>query len=153
VVTPLKDKTIRQMAEHLSDRLNTKAREFGVIAVKTIRDYNTMLGVDAPYGDAPLLKVYRNSDSYAPNLIATTSATVAYGIINSEIPNRPGISRWVSQEIVSGLQEFSLICPTFQLSQGGISADYQLIVAGDRISTQLIHQVVVNFSFKEGYGN
>ena len=104
---PNLDKSTRLIAEYLKDGLNERLTEHcqNVIAVRHVVNYNSL---PTDLSCFPLLKVYRNSETFK-DYHNQTKATIGYCLSFPDEENIPGILRWAAVNINELLHNFAII--------------------------------------------
>ncbi|ARV58057.1 hypothetical protein BZZ01_04890 [Nostocales cyanobacterium HT-58-2] len=103
---PQFDDSMSVLASYLQSGLNERIQQIypGVVAVRNTACYNSL---PRDLSSFPLLKVYRNVDTFTPTG-NTTQAVIGYCQSFPEEERIPGILRWVAKQINFLLREWAI---------------------------------------------
>ena len=144
---PILDRSTNLIAEYLKSGLNERLSEVyaNTIAVRHVVNYNSL---PTDLSCFPLLKVYRNSESFT-DYHNTTKAVAGYCLSFPEEEKIPGILRWVSVNINELLRELAIAhrgcSPEIDLEQEFTSEYRVMSLRGEPLYSLL----QFNFTFKE----
>lgn len=147
--SPKQDKVLREIAKHLADGLNYAFINLcpGEIAVRDVVDYDA---VNIDLSRFPLLKVYRQTDSFSESTKGrNTDCVVAYCIAFPDQDKLPGLMQWVSIAINKLLERYVINhehCQSNVINEAR-KAEYRIMV--NEVATPVYAFLRINFKIIE----
>lgn len=140
-LTPQFDPICTDLADFLAVTLNEAYPQENI--VRSVRHYDAYT---VPLQSYPLLKVYRLSDVFSiDNSIRNSQMGLAYCLANTDLDRLPGVTNWVSENIILGLRKYNLHKQGCLEILGDIRANYRTLLQ----LNQFIYQIDFSFSIKE----
>ncbi len=147
-LTPREDKTLRSIAKFLADGLNHAFIQVcpEEICVRDILDYDA---VNPDLSRFPLLKVYRQTDSFPESKERRSECVIAYCVAFPDQDKLPGLLQWVSIAIDELLSKYTLLNQHCRANvvNSERKAEYRIMV--NEVATPVYAFLRVNFAIVE----